>query len=349
MSTPSPLHPRNESKSRLARADKALLFLARLATELATIQPLPSLLERVMLALHEETEFESCTLALIDERTPHTLTIRGASGLWAKSLGATLPRGKGPHATVMEKKIPLLIADMLQDPSGFRRGPKLRSGIYAPLVVSDRVIGVLSVNASAAKAFAEADLNLLTIVARYLAGVIEVARTREQLRSLAATDGLTGLANRPSFVHRLAAEITRSRRMNRELSVVVLDIDGFELFNSVHGHAMGDELLINVAHLLTRYIRGADVAARWGGDEFAVLLPETNTVDATKVIARFRAVKITVPQLQRATSYVALSSGLVTWPKDAHTPEGLLLEAHNRLIAMKSHAFGKISRHERRA
>jgi len=336
-------------KPRGTHADKALLFLARLATELATIQSLPSLLERVMLALYEETGFDSCTLALVDERTPETLTIRAGSGLWAASQGATLPRDKGLHATVMDKKTPLLVSNMLPDVVRPRRGPTPKSGVYAPLVVGDRAIGVLSANASAAGAFTEADLSLLTVVARYLAGVIEVARTHEQLQRLAATDALTGLANRQSFVDRLAGEVVRSRRASRELSVALLDVDGFELVNSVHGHAMGDELLINVATLLTRYVRGSDVPARWGDDEFAVLLPETNAVDAGRVITRLRAATITTPQLRHAALYVTLSSGLATWPKDAQTPEGLLWEAHRRLAGVKPHPLAKAARQPRRA
>jgi len=337
---------RSRSRPRIlnAKPDKALLFLARLASDLAAVHTLPGLLERVMLALYEETGFDSCALALLDERDPHTLTIRAASGLRAKSQGLTLPRDKGLYGAVMDKRTPLLISNMSLDPRVDRREPKIKSGIYAPLVVNDRAVGVLSAYGSEPEAFTEADLSLLTVVARYLTGAIEVARLNEQLKELAATDALTGLANRRSFLDRLASEIARSRRTGRELSVVLLDLDGFESINDVHGHATGDELLIHVAHVLVRNIRASDVAARWGGDEFGVLLPETAEARAEKAIARLRAVGITIPHQREAGSYVSLSYGLATWPKDAQTPEGLLREADSRLYKMKRRPLRKGAR-----
>lgn len=344
MSRMSSLRSRSRPRILNAKPDKALLFLARLASDLAVVHTLPGLLERVMLALYEETGFDSCALALLDERDPNTLTIRAASGLRAKSQGLTLPRDKGLHGAVMDRRTPLLISNMSLDPRVDRREPKIKSGIYAPLVVNDRAVGVLSAYGSEPEVFTEADLNLLTVVARYLTGAIEVARLNEQLKELAATDALTGLANRRSFLDRLASEIARSRRTGRELSVVLLDLDGFESINDVHGHATGDELLIHVAHVLVRNIRGSDVAARWGGDEFGMLLPETAEAQAEKAIARLRAVGITIPHQREAEAYVSLSYGLATWPKDAQTPEGLLREADSRLYKMKRHPLRKGAR-----
>jgi diguanylate cyclase (GGDEF)-like protein len=317
------------------KPDRALLFLSRLASEFTAVHPLPDLIDRVMLALHEETGFDSCALALLDERHPDTLRIQGASGLRARSRGVTLPREKGLHGVVMASRMPLLIHDMWEDPRVQRREGTIRSGIYAPLLVHDRAVGVLSAHRAEQRAFTEADLSLLTIVARYLTGAIEIARLHASLYDLAATDALTRLANRRNFLSHLASEIARSRRGGHALSIVVLDLDGFGIINDVHGHGTGDALLIHVAQTLTRSLRASDLAARLGSDEFGLLLPETNGSEAAKLISRLRTLVISIPRQRQASSRVSLSYGIATWSKDTHTPESLLQHAESQLHAMK--------------
>lgn len=340
--------PRRHSSPHPNR-DRALLFLSRLASEFTTVHPLPDLVDRVMLALHEETGFDSCTLALLDERRPDTLKIYGASGLRAHTRGLALPREKGLHGVVMASRMPMLIHDMWADPRVHRRDGRVRSGLYAPLIVHDRAVGVLSAHRMEQRAFTESDLSLLTIVARYLTGAVEVARLHAHLSDLAATDALTRLANRRSFRDRLASEIARGQRRGHAFSVVVLDLDGFGIINDVHGHATGDALLIHVAQTLTRSIRASDLAARLGSDEFGLLLPETSGSQAARLVSRLRTLAISIPRQRQAGARVSLSYGIATWFKDARTPESLLQEAEGKLHAMKHRPTRKASRRGVRA
>ena len=326
------------------RPDRPLLFLARLASEFTAVHRLPDLLERVMLALNEETGFDSCSLALLDERNPDLLLIQAASGLRANSRGRALPRAKGLHSIVMASRMPLLIPDMWADPRIRRREARVRSGIYAPLVVNDRAIGVLSAFKPEPRAFTESDLSLLTIVARYLTGAVQVARLHAYVKDLAVTDALTGLANRRCFVDRLASEIARSQRTGSTPTVAVLDLDGFGIINDVHGHATGDALLIRTAQTLMRSLRASDLAARLGSDEFGLLLPDTSAAQAMKLISRLRTVVISIPGQRKANSRVSLSYGIATWPKDAQTVDLVLQLAESRLHAMKNLPLRKGSR-----
>ena len=325
-------------------ADRALLFLARLASEFTAVHALPDLIARVMLILNEETGFDSCSLALLDERNPEVLTIQGASGLRANSRGHVLPRTSGLHGIVMASRLPLLIPDLRADPRVHRREAAARSAMYAPLAVGDRAVGVLSAHRAAPHAFTESDLSLLTVVARYLTGAIEVARLHSQVNALAATDALTGLANRRRFLDQLASEIARSRRGKHDLSVVVLDLDGFEIINDVHGHSTGDALLIHIAQTLTRSVRSSDLTARLGSDEFGLLLPETSAARAEHLITRLRDLAISIPRQRHAGAAVSLSYGIATWPKDGPTPERTLQIAHGRLHAMKDRSVRRGSR-----
>ncbi len=318
-----------------ARPDRALLFLARLAGEFTTGQPLSRLVERVMLALHEEAGLHSCCLALLDEQHPDILTIRGASGLRASARGQVVPRQRGLHGTVMTSRMPLLVSDLWTDPRVHRREPKIRSGIYAPLIVDDRAVGVLSAHSAEPRAFGEPDLNLLTIVARYLTGAIEVVRLHAALKDSAAKDALTGLANRRYFLDRLAAEVARGRRRGEMVSVVFLDLDGFGIINDVHGHAAGDALLVRVAQALMGLMRGSDLIARLGSDEFGLVLPDTRHPQALKLLSRLQKNAIPVPRQGQTSTPLSFSFGLAVWPKDAQTPESLLREAEGRARAMK--------------
>lgn len=323
-------------RARAAASDKALGFLAGLATEFTAVLSLPELLDHVMRVLREETRFDSCSVALQDSDDPKALIIQAASGLRKNLQGLRIPAGQGLHGAVMETGRPLLVRDMDADARVFWREPGIKAGMYAPLTVRDRRIGVLSAHHDRVGAFAEADLDLLTVVARYLSGAIEVARLHEQLKGLAATDSLTGLANRRCFLDRLEAEIARCRRAGYSLSVVLLDLNRFKTVNDVHGHARGDEVLIRVGENLARIARRSDLAARFGGDEFILMLPETTRTEADAIVDRLRAMRLSVEDREGSGAcLITFSWGAAAFPEDGQAPEPLLQMADSRLYAMK--------------
>ncbi len=314
---------------------KALAFLASLATEFTTVLSLPDLLEHVIRVLHDEIGFDSCAISLLEKSNgDDVLVVRATSGLRESARGMLFPRGKGLVWMVMDTGEPVLVPDLHADPRLLRKDPNVRSGIYAPLVIHGRPIGVLSAYRATVGAFKESDLNLLTVVARYLAGAFEVARLHEQLRDLAATDSLTGLANRRAFLDRLVSEIARSRRVGCSISIVLLDLDGFKGINDTHGHFVGDEVLIRVAQALTRSIRASDLAARFGGDEFILLLTETTGIKAAELLAQLRAMDISLPN-HEGGSLMTFSWGIAAFPEDGEDPNRLLQVADRHLYTMK--------------
>jgi GGDEF domain-containing protein len=261
-------------------------FLARLASEFTAVLSLPELLTHVMRSLHNELGFESASIALADDTNPQAFVIRAASGSRESHVGDVVPAGLGLHGEVGPTGMPLFIPEMHADPRVFVRDPNMRSGIYAPLIVRGRVIGVRSAHRSTPQAFTKADLDLLTVVARYLAGAVEVARLYEQLKMLAATDVPTGLANRRGFFDRLNAEIARAQRTGEPLSIALLDVNFLKMVNDKYGHSVGDHALMELAQTLTRSIRASDLAARVGGDEFTLLLPRATFVEAEHLLDR---------------------------------------------------------------
>src|SRR5437016_2794316 len=162
----------------------------------------------------------------------------------------------------------------------------------------------------------------------------DVTRQREvedHLRRLAASDSLTGLANYRHLVDVLDSEIKRSNRTNRQFALLFFDMDGLKRINDRHGHMVGSQALCRLADVLVSCCRGIDTPARFGGDEFAVVLPETNADEANLVARRI---------CERVANdgngpTISVSAGVAVFPQNGETIEKLLREADSALYSMK--------------
>jgi diguanylate cyclase (GGDEF)-like protein len=161
--------------------------------------------------------------------------------------------------------------------------------------------------------------------------VTEQRALEDQLRRQALSDSLTGLANRRRLFEVLHAEICRSKRTRREFSLLLLDLDGLKAINDRFGHPAGSRALCRLAQILADCCRSVDTAARQGGDEFALVLPETGAAAATLVARRICQL------LAEDTEEPALSvsAGVASYPKDAENVGTLLYAADRFLYAMK--------------
>jgi diguanylate cyclase (GGDEF)-like protein/PAS domain S-box-containing protein len=162
--------------------------------------------------------------------------------------------------------------------------------------------------------------------------ITEQRALEEQLRHQAFSDSLTGLANHRHLFDVLQAEISRTKRTAREFSLLLLDLDGLKLINDRFGHLAGDRALCRLAQVLTDCCRSVDTAARQGGDEFALVLPETGGAAAT-LVARRICDLLAEDAEQPARS---VSVGVASCPKDAQTIGSLLYAADQGLYAMKA-------------
>lgn len=166
------------------------------------------------------------------------------------------------------------------------------SAIFVPLKFGSQTIGVLSVQSKQAHAYDEADVDLLQTCALYLSVRIHQAQLETQsarLQNIAATDSLTGIANRRSFNERFSAEWRRSIRRGSNLALLLIDVDFFKAFNDTYGHVAGDAALQQVATALASCLaRSEDLFARYGGEEFVAVLPETNLNGAVGIAEQMR-------------------------------------------------------------
>ncbi len=208
--------------------------------------------------------------------------------------GATIPEytlapGEGVAGKVFVTGEPAWIPDVGSSPDfphyGGRR-TDVRSFMCVPLVSKGKNIGVLMLNHPEPNAFGPELLPTMRVLASHLAIAIDNAGMFGMVKSLAEKDSLTLLYNHGAFHDKLAIELERADRYVRPMSVIMLDLDHFKDINDRYGHTTGDRVLALVAGALGAHLRKTDIAARYGGDEFAVILPETDLSSAAVIAER---------------------------------------------------------------
>ncbi len=180
-------------------------------------------------------------------------------------------------------------------------------------------------------------VHLASAVTSQIAVALENARRFEEAQFLAERDSLTLLLNHRGFSKRLEQEVALGARSDAVFSLVMIDVDGFKLFNDAYGHVMGDRVLQEVARLLNASLRRSDVIARYGGDEFVVALPDTDAEAAVQLVERFRTSLDENPVSTGDSGSVPLkmSYGVATFPNDGRTASEVLAAADANLYRSK--------------
>ncbi len=172
--------------------------------------------------------------------------------------------------------------------------------------------------------------------------VSRLRQGREELQRLSITDGLTGLYNRRHLMETLAAELDRARKLEYRVSVLMIDVDNFKRYNDSEGHLAGDAILVRVASLLKGAIREADYGARYGGDEFLVLLREMGPDEAVPVAERLQA-DVAHAMESAGPNPVTVSVGVASFPTHGDNPEAVIASADAALYQAKERGRNRIA------
>ncbi|MFC1865453.1 diguanylate cyclase [Chloroflexota bacterium] len=207
-------------------------------------------------------------------------------------------------------------------------------GILYPLKSRDKLIGILGMGEKqSGSPYSHEDMQIVIGIANQAGVIIENAQLYKRAKTRANTDELTGLHNHRSFHDRLEEEIARDSRFGGTFSLIMLDIDLFKSYNDIYGHLAGDQVLRKVGRYLQNSVRNIDLAFRYGGEEFVVILPEARLDDAYKVAERIR--KTIESQTSSRAMPITASLGVGNWPNDGVMKEEVIGMADAALYRAK--------------
>lgn len=298
-----------------------------------------------ILEVTEELVPESHVAVLLLDDNSRTLAVRAARGYKKGVEMLQIPVGEGVTGRCALSG-EVIVADDLEAEQDYIVGVEgARSEIAVPLKVEGRVIGVLNAEAQTPSAYTQDRIRPLSVIAQQAAVVIRAAQLNEEARRLAVTDPLTGLHNRRYFVDKLEEHLTRARRYEEPLALVLVDADFLKMINDQHGHLSGDRALQAVAQVMRGALRESDELARIGGDEFAALLLEAGAERAITVADRLKR----FVQGLRLTSDVGdsitltLSVGVSLYPDHGEDAKTLLREADLALYQAKDRGRDRLA------
>jgi diguanylate cyclase (GGDEF)-like protein len=336
----------NETVNRIPLED--LLVFHRLARSLTSSFDLDTILRTILEHMERMIDAELWTLLMVDEVSHDLYYALAAGGEEAALRDLRVKVGEGVAGWVAKHGETLIVPETLDDPRLHTpyssRLHKVRSVIALPLRGRKGTHGVIEILNPRAGQLTDYSIAFLHILADHAAIAIENARDVSRIQQLTITDDTTGLFNVRHLYDVLGRELDRCQRNKVPVSLAFLDLDRFKTVNDVHGHLIGSELLARAGQRLAELSRKQDLCFRYGGDEFVILMPETDAVTAMNQATELHRQLITTRfHLKTGLALnVSASVGLATAPVDGTTVHSVIGSADARMYQVKTNGRGHV-------
>jgi diguanylate cyclase (GGDEF)-like protein len=334
-----------EKRKRIKEREKILMDHGALYHLGLVIENIDSMKDAALAILSYAMKLTSTpagSMGLFDEKSGEMILVasKGFSGDFEKVERWKVRKG-GLTSYILNHNAPVVITDVRDYPK-----PNLlllREGVISllgvPLTIQGGIVGVLYVNDFKRREFRAEDISIFSLISVYAALTIERVKSIEEMLQLSITDGLTGLYNHRYLMEQMHVEIQKASRYNHTLSIIMLDIDHFKDYNDRFGHLEGNKALKEIARILKKETRDTDLVARFGGEEFCIIVHEVKQ-DGAAVFAR--RLLSEVAQNKFYGRKITLSGGVAVFPKDGQTVGELIKKADEFLYKAKKQGRNRI-------
>jgi diguanylate cyclase (GGDEF)-like protein len=321
------------------RRSRYLAFLNNISRTAISSDDAEQMLSEIVAEIQKNFQFDHIGIGIVDYGTKD-IEIKAEAGATAHAGGKRVPLGVGIIGRVARTDEMALVQNTaIAHVSGLL--PESKSVMCLPIRYGETFMGVLNIESQRENAFTPQDVLILNTLADLLATALHNALVFQKLQQQSITDGLTGIKTRRFFAEALSSEWKRASRSGRPFSVVMIDLDKFKEVNDSMGHLEGDLMLARVARLLEQKCRQSNVVARYGGDEFIILMPETGIEQAQILSDRLRVWVATDPMLSERQ--VTGSFGVAAFPLHGATTEDIVRVADAGMYNSKRAGGNRVS------
>src|SRR6266700_3788619 len=324
------------------RRARQFAFLNSISKTAISSEDSEQMLAEIVSHIQKNFRFDHIGIGIFDYFTKE-IEIRAEAGITAQVLGKRIPLGTGIVGRVARTGETALV-QMTGDQRLQGVLPDSHAVLCIPITYGEKLQGVLNVESQSEDAFTPQDVLVMKTLADLLATALHNALVFQQLQQQSITDGLTGIKTRRFFWEALNSEWKRASRSGRPFSVVLMDLDKFKEVNDTKGHLEGDLVLARVGRLLEQKCRQSNVVARYGGDEFIILMPETGMEQAQILAERLRLWLSTDPML--AEHHITGSFGVGSFPAHGFSVEDIIRLADEGMYLSKHAGGNRVSKVE---
>lgn len=342
--------PQQNYVEQIKLANREAFTLYELAKEFSSALNLGETLTLLTEKIREFVQFDTCTVYLMDEKSGTGRSVHVAGKHAPIFHGHEVHPGEGITGRVLANQSIARNCDPWPDLELLRSGVTInyRSMVSLPLLADGKMIGAVSLYSTDNAAYSDEHLRLLETITRIASDAVEKSQRHAEAETHALTDPMTGLPNARSLQMQFEREVARARRAGRTFQVLMLDLDGFKQVNDTFGHKAGDKMLVEVGGVIRDQLREYDFLARYAGDEFVAMIPDTSAEAVYELCRRIEdAVGEFSLNVGHETAQVGVSIGYATYPYSGEGFDQLLIAADSAMYSAKSRrkraeVFGRI-------